>query len=402
MRHYLVMAGEAENTINALFGGLQSDRDIMCQSPLTVYDVPLDGQIVYRDGVRLNERKTAADQAKYRMQVVQQGGPFVMRLSLVRRESVEVDPLPTLKAVLAGIGRGDCRVGARSHRGFGRLAIDKARFRKFDFAEDKGRQFREWLDLDFHEPTAFTDCINEYDSILKHESDPFHRLAVPLKIEGTLMIRSYSVSFGDRQTPDYAQLQTEKTAVIPGSTWMGALRGRIASLVASMAEISWDEAQEKISPFFGTWKEDADKGLLASPVWVEESIVAGGHALPTTRTSIDRFTGGVMSGRLYTEALWVGGDTELCLCWPKSDKNSDSICGLLLWAIADLIHGLLAVGGETAVGRGIVSPRGEVKLDGAAVFGEDGLPNGAAEVYFRQAEEWSMKGGDRYEGGREI
>ncbi|PAE14512.1 hypothetical protein CHH91_19065, partial [Virgibacillus sp. 7505] len=65
-------------------------------------------------------------------------------------------------------------------------------------------------------------------------------LRVPLLLDQTLMIRTYSklkcVS-GDEQLqaeqPDYEQLKVDHKAVIPGTTWAGAIRSRIKSMLVT-------------------------------------------------------------------------------------------------------------------------------------------------------------------------
>ena len=50
----------------------------------------------------------------------------------------------------------------------------------------------------------------------------------------------------------------------------------------------------------------------------------------------------------------------------KSDHPADEkwILGLLLLAVKDLQNGLLAVGGQTAIGRGIFEKQGPIVIDG--------------------------------------
>lgn len=54
--------------------------------------------------------------------------------------------------------------------------------------------------------------------------------------------------------------------------------------------------------------------------------------------------------------------------WKKDEKEDGIICGMLLWAVLDLLAGILPIGGETAIGRGIFykqdaeSP--DIRMDG--------------------------------------
>ena len=116
--------------------------------------------------------------------------------------------------------------------------------------------------------------------------------------------------------------------------------------------------------------------LHASGLIFEETVIDGGHGLPVARIAVDRFTGGTVQGALYEEIPWIGGEIILPIRWRKNGLNltDDEICGLLLWAGKDLQAGILAVGGETSVGRGIFEPvhgKDNLFLDGDVLTDED-------------------------------
>ncbi len=76
--------------------------------------------------------------------------------------------------------------------------------------------------------------------------------------------------------------------------------------------------------------------------------------IPITRTKIDRFTGGSMPKALFTENVCCGGKTTLKIGINKNCKEKKAVMGLIFLCLDDLKDGLLAIGGETAVGRGII------------------------------------------------
>ena len=66
--------------------------------------------------------------------------------------------------------------------------------------------------------------------------------------------------------------------------------------------------------------------------------------------------------------MYVDGELSLEIAVRKSQNPEDSrwVMGLLLLAIKDLQNGLLAVGGQTAIGRGIFMANGPILIDGEA------------------------------------
>lgn len=349
------------------------------QSRVFFYDTVMEAfETGIRDGVKLNEHKTASHMGKYDRQFVERGALLRMRIEIVEREDcfqklerlqdVWERDLQWIRLWLHGFEDGEIRLGAKSRRGFGKIRIEKARIRKFDMREKES--YLEWLDWDWERPDAFEGqgCENIWipGAESKNEDKAFHCLEIPLHIPYTLLVRTYPAAFARKgNLPDYSQLTAGgrgEQAVIPGSSWAGAFRSHIAKIVKELGSLkSWEDAQKKLDPLFGTWTSTKEKkqDLHASRIIFEETLVKGGHGLPTARIAVDRFTGGTVSGALYEGIPWAGGDTLLCMYWKKGGKElpDKAVLGMLLWAIKDLQSGILSIGGETAVGRGICEPQ---------------------------------------------
>lgn len=389
-RQYL-FGDEVWNASSGVFAGWRSR--------LFVYDMCLqDARLRVRDGVRLNDWKAAQDQAKYDYQIVEPGAEFIMRLQLIVRKDDECDGQKPVSALLSAIQRGEVAVGAKTRRGLGRLTIDEVLRRDFDLRTD----YAAWLDWDWEKDDAFAEA--EAISLEEQSSTCYHCLRLPLQLKSTLLIRDYALpgqeegqpdagakkvqsnaAYAEKQEPDAVPLSANGHPVIPGSSWMGAIRARLAHILRQMTGKSWQDCQAQLAPAFGSWPKEQGEALRASAVTVAESTLRGGRAQLITRNAIDRFTGGTVDGALFTNQVQVGGDTELALRWPAGGGDgisSEAICGLLLWALDDLQSGLLALGGETAVGRGVFAAVGALTLDGEPLAEEAMTPYLAAAAAF--------------------
>lgn len=379
----------SQEKAETLFGKPQRNRDNGCQSRVFVYDAALaQAKMSLRDGVRLDEFKTAVDMAKYEMQVVEAGAAFSFCLTLVEREQdAEADEaVKDLQTLLSHLALGDITLGAKSRRGFGRLAVDEIKIKKFSMKEQDERNA--WLDWDWRDEKAFDDALAVKLGTAEEMQLWEHCLCVPLNVKHTLLIRQYPKKLSD--TMDYQQLQSGNKAVIPGSSWMGAIRAHIVSIMRQInPALDVSACQQELGDFFGTEveKEKEKAECQASWVKVAESVICDAKFLTITRNAIDRFTGGTVSGALYTAKVAVQGSTTLQLRWSRASKKDPAVlCGLLFWAVRDLQAGLLAVGGETAVGRGIFSEAAEpVRLDGVAVTAEQ------EKEFVRAAAQWCKK-----------
>ena len=96
----------------------------------------------------------------------------------------------------------------------------------------------------------------------------------------------------------------------------------------------------------------------ASNVIISESVIQEAKALTMVRTGISRFESAVKDGALYKERTYVDGklDLKIAVRKGKTPEESNWMIGILLLAVKDLQNGYLAVGGQTAVGRGTFAP----------------------------------------------
>lgn len=378
------------------------------QSRIFVYDALLPNRgVIHRDGVRLDERKTSKEYMKFDMEAVETGADFCIRLEVcIREKNAEKDinaaierDLGRIRCIVSGIESGALRLGARRNRGFGKLKILWGGYRVFQM--DCRCDFEAWLDWNWGDESAFSQKEKkDWNELKLLKNEKGHCLEIPLRIQGTLLIRKYGAHAWDKETNekakdeiavDYGQLLLEDgTAVIPGSTWAGAIRSYVAGLVRQIAGFdTWEQAQKALEVFWGTWapgEEKKQEKLWASKVIMDETPIIGGHYLPVRRTAVDRFTGGAAKGALFSEGLWAGGKVNLTIRW--SDRGlppggSEALCGMLLWAIQGIKDGLLAVGGETGVGRGIFEPAGNVYLNGQPMQEE--------KPYLLAAAQWCRK-----------
>lgn len=411
------LAGAAKETTRRCFGEAVSERLFGeplqqtaqkpgHQSQVFVYDAVFsDAEIAFRDGVRLDAYKTAEDRAKYDMQVLLPGAKAEAFLQVAQRQdsetAVENDhaDLEKLEQMLRYLLERGLYIGAKKNRGFGWVKVTALHRRSFRMADEEER--KAWLDWDFRkgEEAVFQKRLTGLGKEAAASMRLEHQLTVPLEVAQTLLVRCYPAGFSEQA--DYMPLLApssgeEKQPVIPGNSWIGAIRSRIAKIMMQFQKKSFAECQELLAPVFGSWSKKTGEVKIASLVAANESVVKNAHLLPVTRTSIDRFTGGTISGNLYTGQIVVRGNTKLQLRWPcekgKSEltKRDKIILGLLLWAVRDLQEGLLAVGGETAVGRGIFKGnREEIDLNGKCIYSKktDSCSK-EAEKYMGSAANW--------------
>ena len=360
MRAYL---GKKKNEEGLLgySGKDKNQEDIGKMSSLFLSDLVFDGETVssVRDGVALDQNKTARSQSKFDIEIIEARAKahFYMELT-IREGDDEAEMDRELGAILKGIQTGEIRLGSKKTRGFG----------EFRILSVKSREYGKENYLDYahaYEEKTWEKAENQLDSWLeKAEQDAqMIHIEVPLKMRGGISIRQYAARKGE---PDYIHLTDHGVPVIPGSSLAGAIRHRtqdiLGELKQSGAKIPGN-VSDVIDTAFGY--VDGTKAC-ASNIIIGETEIKKARPLTMVRTGVSRFESAAKSGALYKEKTYVDGECTLRLAVRKSQNPADSrwILGLLLLSLKDLQNGFLAVGGQTAIGRGVFASNGPLLIDG--------------------------------------
>lgn len=387
--------------------------EVLKQSRIFVYDAALSASakesLKVRDGVRLNQNKTVAESNKFNFQIIEKGARVILRFEIVQRENTipngnltiaQDQDWHTISNLLAQFNTGKLRVGAKTRKGLGKIKIEQIYEKRF--ALNNKQDYVEWLDWNWHIEDAFKETKLIPLSVAAEHEWPKNYLIARIRLPGTLLVRAEQGGSDEIDgEPVIKQLMGineagNPTAIIPGSSWAGAVRGRIASIIQELAAIkSWEDAQTQLDVFFGTWNNNQGQELLrASKVYFDNSYLMGGHSQRTTRNAVDRFTGGSAKGALYRVEPWVNGSTDLKIHWNDhtNEINNKIIGGLLIWALQDLNAGFLAIGGETGAGRGLFKLEDseshcKIVINGQVI--DDNLQRECC----RQTVEWVLAGG---------
>ena len=156
--------------------------------------------------------------------------------------------------------------------------------------------------------------------------------------------------------------------VIPGSSLAGAMHHRIKTILNELVQDGIElpkDIGDIMNLSFGYVK---DTQACASNIIISEAEIEGAKPMTMIRTGVSRFESGVKDGALYKERTYVDGKVNLRLQIRRSADPEEEkwILGILLLALKDLQNGYLAVGGQTAIGRGVFSENGPLLIDGEA------------------------------------
>lgn len=362
-----------------LFGEQKEENGQMSMSPVFISDAIFnDYKFTIRDGVELSEEKIAVKQHKFDLEVLDTGSSGVVRFELnIREKGIKEDTAKEMAIqLLQGVQSKDIAFGSKKSRGFGCVRVKEIRIKSMDKnnAKEFLSHFERPITKLFSEEKDSDNAITfDRDSYLVSSTykSKFDIMEIPLNLSGTMIIRKYTTGTegsSQENSMDYEHICAGGEAVIPGTSWAGALRHRMKRILSElMGKGSEKSVNDRIDSIFGyviadeTEREQAKKNKYPteriSHLRIYESVLEDSNPFILTRTRINRFTGGVKDKALFSERIRVGGSTVLVLKWIKEDEELKWKKGLLYIALRDLANGYLPVGGEVAIGRGIFSTK---------------------------------------------
>ena len=350
---------ESEYTTQ-MFGPLLSKKaneTMAHQSCLITYDCFLSDQCVpeltLRDGIRLrNDSKVTEKHAKYDYEVIEPGAGFDFKIELVIRDHIynnknKYDNMRHLFNLLIEQMRKGFYLGIKTNRGLGRFVLIDPLI--YEICGDDA--YKRYVEFDWKQSS-----FSVFDSVKLNETDKLgivnkmKEWIVPINFTSTLLIRDY---IGNR----IKTLTSAGEPVIPGTSWSGLFRHECRR---TLLELDCDEcrADELIDEMFGTRAElmIEHKNKQASRVAFSETRIEEGRQFKQTHVKIDRFTQGATDSALFDEEIVALGKTSLIIRY-----TDEWMRDLLSLVMADLKDGLTAIGGQTAIGRGLCEP--DIELD---------------------------------------
>lgn len=273
---------------------------------------------------------TADDGGKFDVAHIGSGSCFHFSLTWLGLKN-SVEELAAVEQMLAALHSGEIRLGAQKSNGFGRVALN-VRKQVFDMTDPADRTA--WLE-DSYRGTPLTlpkvTSARRVTFVVSGQADSLLvKAGAPLEKEG-----------GGAYSPN---LTEGGRAVLPGSSIKGAVRARV-QIIADVLGFP----PEKTEALFGRMSANGDNGR-AGHVFFEDGRLSDEKRKQISRIRINRFTGGVIRGGLFTEEpLSCGVEFHI------SAPDEPAVCGLLLYALRDLGLGLYNLGSGSAIGRGYLS-----------------------------------------------
>lgn len=343
LRHSLKISEDKEKLKR--FWGSEGAGEDYCQSAFYCNDLTISDnnfQISLRDGVAIDSKTgRAKDMAKFSFEVIERDTLFDLYIEIDLIEGHEEYFKRLLATIIENLQKERIRIGAKTTNGLGRLRLEDYQVFEFNFKEKD--HLLKWLKGELPEPSEL-----KVQPLSGGDND--FELCAYFTLKNSLLVRSYT---GEPELPDAVHIKSANSPVLPGSSIKGAVRARAERIINTLGKSG--QIIKELFGYVDEIRKDARKGKIT----IEEALLPDYPSEVQTRIKIDRFTGGVMEGALLeTMPLFSDrkGDKKLKLTITITDCK-DYEAGLMLLILKDLWTADLPVGGEKAIGRGVLEGR---------------------------------------------
>lgn len=273
---------------------------------------------------------------KFETELVAAGSEFTFTVYLYEREH---EYEPAMEQLLGALHMGNIQLGGQKSNGCGYVTLHEVVKTDYDMtnAEDRKAWSRE-SKVGFSIMKALKQQAVSTDRRIHFE--------LLGEVDSDILVKSIAVRDYGQEEADAEQMRTaDGKLLIPATSIKGVLRSQMEK-IARFKKLP----ETDIETIFGKNAEKEEKGYLGF-IHFFDSILDGGERSAQKRIHIDKFTGGVMYGGLFSETP-AYGRLEIRVDLEKDDKKA---AGLLLMSLRDLGLGILPLGSGSSIGRGYIS-----------------------------------------------
>ncbi len=276
---------------------------------------------------------------KFEMESVAAGSVFSFSIYLYEKEG-EKNLDKELELGLQALHRGEIQLGGQKSNGCGYTELLSVRKAVYHLCDQRDRKL--WAE----EKKEMTELL---PGLLEEEAGESRRIHFELsgKTAGSILVKSIAVTEYGKDAPDAVNIRNHRRDyILPGSSVKGAVRSQIEKIASYMGL-----KESCVQKIFGTGADDRQEGSRGK-IRFYDCVIGESEDNDLVRIQhrihIDKFTGGVMYGGLFSEKPAYG---ELTLR-VDLEEEMDQAGGLLLLALRDLALGIFPLGSGSSIGRG--------------------------------------------------
>lgn len=291
---------------------------------------------------------------KFETESVAAGSEFEFTIYLYEREhEYEAE----LERILGALHAGNIQLGGQKSNGCGYITFREVVKTDYDMTKKEDRSL--WISESKNGKSILEELKQQISAL-----DRRIHFELSGEADSAVLVKSIAVRDYGQESPDAEQMRTaDGKLLIPATSIKGVVRSQMEK-IAKYKQLP----ETEIEGIFGKNAEKDENGYLGI-IHFFDAILDGGERPAQKRIHIDKFTGGVMYGGLFSETP-AYGKLQICVDLEKEDKKA---AGLLLMALRDLGIGILPLGSGSSIGRGYISGTWLQIKDGTEVIAKINL-----------------------------
>ena len=346
-------------------------------------------QLPIRQHVRINHQGVAEKNGKFDEEIVPKGMRFCFEMELMSEE----DDNEIMDKILTTIQSNGFRVGSGSRSGFGQISVISILHKRLDLSVSKD------LEHYLSKSSSLDETWTGYESYPSKVSKKTDYIHYELRLQ-PIDFMFFGSGFGDENSDmTFVQepviqwdenekasiVEKERVVLIPGSSVKGALAHRTAYHFNRLTRHFADDKSVQnlqnfvgkeniaINQLFGSEGDNKGKNKKRGNILFSDVIMAESEDLEKkvlNHVKIDRFTGGAVTGALFSEEVLYAPELsftlELMLYDTTIKEEKENTLKAFETALTDLCKGYLPLGG--GVNRGNGTFKGILKKNGEIIY----------------------------------
>lgn len=333
------------------------------QSMISIRDVLIENaKISNRDGVSIESITGVAKKAhKYDFEVVERGasGKFYIECTIRKYhlDNGRIEKINKMLKKLWEVLSQGFSLGAMVSKGLGKVCVENLTVDTYDFLNNKSDVLA-WLNPNGRQNPLSHKSYEKIEGKVNYPKNSFV-IEAEFTINGSILVRDKSFTALLSEAKDNVKAIMKKSRndfLIPGSSIKGVLRHR-AEYIADVLGMNYDMIYLLMGYPSGIKDEKGKEIKLRSRLFVNDVYINPERvcAYNQSRIRLDRFTGGTIEGALFTEQPITQLNSEPPIKITLEIRSAkDHEIGLLICLLRDLWLGRISIGGDKAIGRGIL------------------------------------------------
>ena len=255
--------------------------------------------------------------------------------------------------MLEAAENGLIQFGGQKSNGCGYVHVNKVLYKAFEMRNY--RDLKQWM----REETLSAADYIPIKGLKKGNHKPAFTITVKGRTEGAILVKAIAVPEVGKDAPKSVNIKNAKLDyIVPASSFKGAVRNQMELIVENLKRQGDADVDDLIWNSFGGFQNPEDDqakqktGNMRFFDTVIGSREENDRAPLSHRIHIDKFTGGVFNGGLFSEKN-AGGKITLNINI-LDNGEPEKTCAVAALALRNLANGLFNIGSGYSIGKGFI------------------------------------------------